>query len=256
MGPTDDERPPEAAPEEAAPAEPAEPIPPAPADAEADAAPAEAPGAGRLGVVILLALAAVVGAFLATRASLTASSSSGAWQGAVREEVQRSAVTVENIRYVYVGQGLSAFRVGVHDALADQAEETAAAEPPGPARTALDVEAKAQRLTEQTLADAISGVIGPERRTDRGYDMPRYLATQERQYPDLLALDPDARQRDGDDLSQRALRELSLTILAALAFASGALAQGFERQRRFLLMIGTVLLAAAVVAAVVMRLTQ
>jgi hypothetical protein len=203
-------------------------------------------------VAILLALAAVMAAIAGTRASFTASSAGDARQSAVREQVKRAAATVESVRYVYMGQAPVAFRASIHGVLADELEADLP-RVPGSVRSLLAVEASAQRQTAEALRQGIEEAVGSEFRSGDGYDLARFLASEEGQYPDLLALDPDRWQARGDDLSRRSAFEVGVTIPVAVAFLFGALGQGFVRKRRLFLGIGTFFLIASVGLAVVVE---
>jgi hypothetical protein len=200
-------------------------------------------------VAILLALAAVMAAIAGTRASFTASSAGDARQSAVREQVKRAAATVENVRYVYFAQAPVAFRASIHGVLADELEVDLR-RVSGSVRSLLAVEASAQRQTAEALREGIEAAVGSEFRSGDGYDLARFLASEEAQYPDLLALDPDGWQARGDDLGRRAAFEVGVTIPVAVAFLFGALGQGFVRRRRLFLGIGTFFLIASVGLAV------
>ena len=203
-------------------------------------------------MAVLLVAAAAVAAIIGTRAALTSGSASASWQSAVREEVKRAAATVENLNYVYTGQAPAAYRVALAGVLADEIAGLAA-EASGPDRALLLSEAEAQRETSRAMAEALGVAVDEGFRKGDAYDLPAFLADTEQQYPDLLALDPDAKQRAGDDLSLRSVGLVATTIPASIAFLFGALAQGFERRRRALVLIGFAWLAAAVVLPVVVE---
>ena len=69
------------------------------------------------------------------------------------------------------------------------------------------------------------------------------------EHPDLLAIDPDKTRQAGNRASAHAFRLLATTIIVAVAFMFGSLAQGFPRRRQGLLTAGSVVLAIGVVSA-------
>jgi hypothetical protein len=196
-------------------------------------------------VPLLLALAAAVAAVLGARAALVSSSASGAWQTSVRQEVKRSAALVEDVRYVYAVEApvaLDAAAAAIEAEELRQAAETLA----GDDRAAVEAEA----LVRQTSADALVGAFDltqdPKYRAADGYDVAARLADVRDQYPDLVALAPDASMDAGDEASRHARRLVAATIPVAVAFLFGALAQGFPRYRTRLAVAGFAVLAVGV----------
>jgi FlaG/FlaF family flagellin (archaellin) len=202
------------------------------------------------GVAILLAAAAVLAAALVGRASLLASSSSGLWQQAVRIEVKRAAAVVEDIRFVYASEAPVAFSIVAANVRAEEYRTMAEGLPPGESsvlrRHATGQETVAEALTE-------SSDIAKENRyaTDEGgFDLALRLIDVRNQNLDLVALDPDAVQEDGDRTSRHARLTMATTIPVAVAFLSGALAQAFARRRRLFIALGILFLGAGLALAV------
>ena len=221
----------------------ASPFPPAP------------PGepAARRGVAILLAGAALVAAVIGGRVAFRSFTATSLWQQSVREETKRAAAYVETLRFVYTSEQPLAF------ALSEarfRAEELAKLAPTvtGTNRAAVELEQALQEyLSSGQLAEASPLFNDPKYRSDRGFDISRRLADQLNEHPDLLAIDPERTRASGNRASTHAIRLMATTIIVALAFMCGTLAQGFARRRQAFLTVGTVLLVIGTASAAVVE---
>jgi hypothetical protein len=119
-------------------------------------------------------------------------------------------------------------------------------------RDVLVQEARVRDTIADTFAEANDLVEEPYRE-GTGFDVWRFLADTRAANPDLVVVDPDEPMAEGDEAASRARRGVAATIPVAGAFLSGALAQGFPRRRRGLVMLGFALLIAGVVAAVLVE---
>jgi hypothetical protein len=207
-------------------------------------------GGEHRGVAILLGAAAIVAAIVGALASGMSSDASDAWQSALRTEVKRSAGAVTDIRYLYQSELPPVITIlgarAQRDALRD-----AAAQATGYTAQALTIASGAQA----NLATAIEPSY--ELSTNAAYALPgggvnlaQRLADLRRENPDLVALDPDKVERQGDALAART-HALTLALLPlGLTALLGTLAQAFARRRRILLAAGSVTLVAGAIAAV------
>lgn len=207
----------------------------------------------RSGVALMLAVAAVVAAALAGRASLRAESAFDAWQQAGRAEVKHGAALVEDVRFVYADEGPSALRALEARVRAEELRE-AARRSSGRVRATLLLEAR----TAEALANALeeSGFdLGREayRNPDGGLAIHRRLADVRGEDPALVALDPEAHQARGNRAGDRAVLGLAATIPVGVAFLFGALGQALPRRRRGLVLAGWGCIAGALVIAVLLE---
>jgi hypothetical protein len=211
---------------------------------------AETTDEGRPLVAVLAAAAAVVIAILGVRSSLLGSEASAAWQQAVRQEVKRAAATVETIRYVYENEAPVALALATQTLLVEEYRR-AAEGAEGEIREALLAEAgRAEQLV--TLYRAGSLIAGdPKYELEGGgYSIVARVADVRNERPDLVALDPDALQRAGDAQTARAAAHVRAAIPAAITFLFAALANGFPRRRRPLLVVGSLTLVLSVIAGI------
>jgi hypothetical protein len=204
------------------------------------------------GLAILLALAATVAAVLGARAAVVSSAASDVWQTAVREEVKRSAALVEDVRYVYADEAAVALRAAAAAVEADELRRSAASL--GEAeKSVAESEASVRQTSADTLAGAFDLTKDPRYRAGDGYDVAARLADVRNEHPELVALDPDATMATGSEDSRHGWRLVAATILAAVAFLCGSLAQAFPRYRLPLTVAGFALIALAAAAAVLVE---
>jgi hypothetical protein len=202
-------------------------------------------------VAILIAVAAIVGVALGARATLLSSDASDTWKSAVRTEVKRAAASVEDVRYVYVTEAPLAMQVVTATVRARALEQSAQATQ-GIVRSALLAEAETQRTLAAQIAKSAPDVKKYGTRSG-GFDAAKRLADQRKRFPDLVALDPDERQRAGDRISRHSMLDVLATVPAGIAFLLGAFAEAFHRRRRLLVFGGALFVAAAVVFGIVVE---
>jgi hypothetical protein len=213
----------------------------------------ETEGQGNFSVALMLAAAAIVAAALGGRAALLSSQSSDAWQSAVRQEVKRAAAVVEDIRFVYVDEAPLAYEAAKAKIRAAELRGQAPAGG-GATRDFVLTEARVQDTLVET-ADGASEVVGdPAYALDGGgFDLTLRLADQRNRFPDLVAIDPDEPQEQGDELGRHTYLAVAATIPASVAFLLGAAAQAFARRRRVLLLAGWPLVIASLVLGIVLE---
>lgn len=201
--------------------------------------PADATSAGgKRGPAILLALTAVAVVVIGARASLVSSSASEAWQEAVRQQVKQAAAYVEDIRYVYDDEVPRAVRI--MEARFRAQELTASTEGlSGPSEEAVFMEQLLQSGLAKDLESVSKLTSDPRYTTDFGFDTARRLSDIRSENPELVSVDPDRRQAQGDLASRHAVRLVGATTVIAVAFLVGSLAQAFQPYRRPLLRVGS-----------------
>lgn len=220
--------PPSAAAEDAAPAAPVGPG----ADGQ-DAVPPEDPGGG--GVAVVLALAALLAALLGGRAALLSDTAGDAYDKSMRTHVKQAAAAVEDIRFVYGDEASVAFLEVTARARADALRRQAESADPETA-TALEAEAQVQWAVAEALSSSSEITSSHRYRDAEGrLDIAARLGDVRAQSPDLVDLAPDAFEAEGRTAARRASVATAATVPAALAFAFGALTQGWPRRRRLLL---------------------
>ncbi len=206
------------------------------------------------GPALLLAAAAILAALFAGRASLLSGSASSEWQRALRTEVQRTAARSEDIRYIYIDEGLPVFDAVLARTRSIELLRTAG-NYKGLIRKALIIESE----TEKGYADSVESAIGAADERYRleggGFDMAKRFGDSLAENPDLLALDPDVHQRDGDAYSEKASAMIASTIPIAIAFLLSAAGKSFPAWRRRFISLGAFFLVAGVVFAVFVEVT-
>lgn len=211
------------------------------------------PPPARRGVAMLLAGAALVAAVIGGRVAFRSFTATSLWQQSVREETKRAAAYVETLRYVYSSEQPLAFTL---TEARFRGEELAKLAPTlsGTNRAAVELEQVLQEyLSSGQLAEA-SPLFNDERfRSERGFDIARRVADQLNENPDLLAIDPERTRAAGNRASTHAIRLMATTVVVAVAFMFGTLAQGFVRRRQAFLTIGTVLLVLGAASAAVVE---
>jgi hypothetical protein len=210
------------------------------------------PPAGR-GVAVLLAGTAIVAAIIGGRVAFRSFTATNLWQHSVRQETKQAAAYVETIRYVYTSEAPAAFALSEAKF---RAEELAKVAPTlgGLDRSVVELEEALQEsLATGPVADS-SPLFSDERyRSDVGFDISRRLADARNEDAGLLALNPEKTRAAGRRASVHAVRLLATTIVVALAFLCGSLAQGFPRRRQAFLTLGSVVFALGIVSAAVVE---
>jgi len=207
-------------------------------------------------VAVLLACAGVVAAILGARAAMVGDDGSDTWHGAVREDVKRGAGLVEDVRFVYTEEAALAFQVAEGEVRAEEARREAR-QSAGLAQELLEIQAGAQDGVVDTVKSSSELAKDPKYRLDGGgYDVPQRLADTRAENPDLVAIDPDATEAEGADLSYESALMVASTLPAGLAFLCGALAHGFPSRRRWLVPLGFALTALSLLLAILVEVTH
>ncbi len=204
--------------------------------------------AGTKSSALLLAAAAVVAAVVGAAASLASSRASGAWQVAVRRQLEQADAIRAGLDELYLKEAPQALAVA---AARWRAEElaTAGAGLAEPDRVAVQAEA----AKEVALADRLAAGGSPLATsagylTSAGLDTGRRLA-ELRGSAKVGPPVPPRWQAVGDRTAHRAIALMAATIPVGAAFACGALSGVFPARRRRLLASGAACLATAVAGA-------
>lgn len=204
---------------------------------------------GHAGVAIILAIAAIAAAIIGTRASFVASDASDQWQSSLRTEVKRSAGALIDIQSLYETELPTAITLLRASAFQQQLQAAAGGQS-GAVKQALDLEAAAQAAFVDGMASVSDLSSKPKYALPSGgFDLGKRLADKRSTTPDLVALDPDALQAEGDRLSNKAQLLTFALIPIGLSAFLGLLGQPFERRRRLLLTCALIALAAGVAMA-------
>lgn len=207
-------------------------------------------------VAVLLACAAVVVAIIGARAAMVGDDGSDTWHSAIREDVKRGAGLVEDVRFVYSEETPLAFQVSEGEIRAQEAHREAAGTS-GLMREMLESHAGAFEGVVRTIKPSSKLAKDPDYRLDNGgYNVLQRLVDVRAENPDLVALDPDATEAEGDDLTYESALLVASTIPAGLAFLCGALAHGFPGRRRWLVPLGFALTGTSLVLAIVVEVAQ
>ncbi len=206
-------------------------------------------GARDRAVPVRLAEAAGVAAVQATWASFVSNDASDSWQAALREEIRRSAATIEDVRYTFTSEGSIAYEVTQARVL-EQEFRAEAARRTGAQQAALEAEAATQAKIAEAILPSSEVASDPKYALpEGGFDLIQRLADNRARFPDLAAIDPTVDQTAGDRAATRAVLIVTPGIPVAITLMLGALAKAFGRYRRQLLTAGTVTLAVAVAMA-------
>ncbi len=207
------------------------------------------PERGNHSVAALLAMAAIVAALIAARASFVGGDASGRWQTALRADVKRSAAVLENARYLYQTELPLALTV-IEARIRQQQLQAAQLGQPADVQQALQI--------EESIQAARVGAFGPSSDLatsatyalpSGGVDLGRRLADMRAVNADPAAADPDVLEAQGDVLASEALRLTFSAVAIAICVLLGALAQPFPRWRRQLVVGGAIALVVGIVAA-------
>jgi hypothetical protein len=207
-------------------------------------------------VAVLLACAAVVAAIIGARAAVVGDDGSDTWHSAVREDVKRDAGLVEDVRFVYSEEAPLAFQVSEGEVRADEAHEQAKGTS-GLTRELLEAHAGAFEGVVRVIGGASKLAKDEDYHLDNGgYNVLQRLVDTRAENPDLVALDPDATEAEGADLSYESALMVATTLPAGLAFLCGALAHGFPSRRRWLVPLGFVLTGLSFVLFVIVEVSH
>lgn len=204
-------------------------------------------------VAILLAVAAVLAALIGARAALVGDSGSDTWYAATREDIKRGAGMVEDVRFVYSEEAPAALAILEGEVRARELRR-AARRQGGLLRDLLAAEAAAQAKLADTNRSASTIARDRKYATGQGgYDVLKRLVDRRAEHPDLVRLDPDATEARGSDRTKKSALLIAATILVAVAFFLGALAEGFSRWRRRLVPAGFVFAGLGLVTALIVE---
>jgi hypothetical protein len=205
---------------------------------------------GHGGVAILLTAAAIVAAVIGLRAATLSSEASDVWQSALRTEVKRSAVAVEDVRFLYQAELPVAVRI-VEARILQTEFAAAAAGETGAVKQSLLTEATVQGQIIDSISPSSDLAIKPEYSLPSGgLDLGRRLADLRAKSPAILALDPEGMVVSGDRLAAKAGLLTVALLPTSLAAFIGVLAQPFLLRRMLFLRLGSVALLAGVSMAV------
>ena len=192
--------------------------------------------ASRMGTFELLQVViTVVVAGVVASSALLASDANGGRQDGVRQEIKRSAATIEDIREVYGIEAPLAFRISVARLRATELKR--AAEQAGLDGSVAAVDAVVQEQTAFRFAAAEKGtgsLADGDRYSlaDGGFDVVRRLADVRRENPGLVALDPQSTQADADRDGGTAQIIAAACGVLTVTYAGLVLAAGFRRRHR------------------------
>lgn len=195
---------------------------------------------GDRGVASLLAVAAIVVAIITLVAVRSSGDASGQWQSALRQEIARGALAVQDIRTIYRVEALSAFQVAVSEVQA-QEYRTAASSAAPEVRSRLEARAAVLEMAVGVLKPSVEMAAPAYALPSGGYDTLRRLSERLND-PARDARDPDGTMAIGDAAAARSERLMASIVIVAFAFLFGALAQAFRQPRRVLLVCGWVAL--------------
>ena len=218
-------------------------------DGAHDEAHDEDDGSSHRGVALLLGAAAITAAVVGALAAGHSSDAADAWNSAVRLELKRATAAVEDVRYLYQSELPQA--VTVLSARSQAAAYTAAASANPAGAPALTIAANGQLNAASAMEGSVP-LVGDTKYAlpEGGVDLARRLSDLRNESPDLVGIDPDAAQAEGDALAAKSGWLLLALIPLGICALLGTLAQAFRGSRAILLMAGSVLLGAGVIAAV------
>lgn len=205
-------------------------------------------------VAVLLAVAAAAAALIGGRAALLGDAGSDQLNHALREDVRQGARIVDDARRLYQQDVAVAHRIAEARLLADEIS-AAAREEEGLVRDMLEAEAEARAFVAELLAGEATLGESPRAATRlEGADLlARFAEIRAERSTDLAALDPDATEEDAEEQLRASSLLTAATIVVALAFLLGALAEAFPRSRRILMLSGYACVTVGAIAAVVIE---
>jgi hypothetical protein len=190
------------------------------------------------GIALLLAATAIAAAIVAAVSSSLGSSAGDAWQSALRLDAKRAAAATSDIQLIYqteVPQAVAVLGARLQEARLREAAAAAT----GQVAAALTTEADAQKGVADTIGAGVSLAGDAYLLPGGGRNISQRLADLRAETPDLVAVDPEAAQAEGDALAAQATTMTFALWPFALSALLGALAEPFGRQRRLLLALGT-----------------
>lgn len=199
-------------------------------------------------VVVLLAVAAIVGALIGGRAALLNDRGGDQLTDAINADVRSGARIVGDVRQLYEEDASVAHRVAELELLGEELAAVASEQTDAEATAILRGDAEANTAAAALLADTSSLLEGDgQAALDlTGVDLLERLGEiRDERSAELQALDPDALQAEAEDQLQASSRLMALLVVVALAFLFGALAEVLDRSHRLLLAGGYACLVVA-----------
>jgi hypothetical protein len=201
------------------------------------------------GVALLLAAAAVIAAVITLVALRSSSDSSSTWQSALRQEIARGVLAVQDIRTVYRVEAPGAFQVAMSEVQAQEYRIAASSAAPE-IRARLDARAQVVEMALGVIKPSVEMAAPVYAVPGHGYDTLKRLSERLAD-PTRPTYDPDGVMATGDQGAARSGRLMDSIVIVAFAFLFGALAQAFRGGRRVFLVCGWVALTAGVAMALV-----
>lgn len=224
------------------------------------AVPGEPPAEGNHhGVVLLLTLAAIIGALIGGRAALLNDAGGDQLGDAVNADVRRGARIVGDVRRLYEEDASVALRVAEMQYLGEELSAVADEQSSDQAEAILRGEAEANAFAAESLASTsalLDGDTQAAAQLDGDDLLVRLALIRSERSAELKALDPDAVQADAEEQLAASSRLMALLVIVAMAFLFGALAEVQSGSRRLLLTGGYACLVLAGVAALVVEATR
>ena len=205
--------------------------------------------AGTKGTALLLAAAAVTAAVVGAVASVASSQASGAWQVAVRRQLEQADAIRVGLDQLYLRETPQALAVAAARWRAEELGSAADARADADRAAVLAEASKEAALGDRLAAGGSPLVASPTYLTPAGLDTGRRLA-ELRQAAPVGPPVPPRWQAKGDAAAHRAIALMAATIPVGVAFLLGALSGVFPTQRRRFVGGGAACLAVAVAGAV------
>lgn len=180
---------------------------------------------------LLQTFVTVLIALTVTAAALLSSHAAGEWSSALREEIKRSAATLETLEYVYGDEAPQAFQIAIAETRARQLRRHAVTPSTGGALAVAEATTETQVAGHLRQAHrATGGLVDGDRYqlADGGFDVARRVGDVQRAGGEPISLDPDRTQARGDRARHAA------TVISALVFPLilGYLMVAVRNQRR------------------------
>lgn len=207
-------------------------------------------------VVILLSIAAIIGALIGGRAALLNDQGGDQLTDAVNADVRRGARIVGDVQRLYQEDASVALRVAEMQLLSEELAVVAGEQSDDEAEAILSGDAEANAFAAETLANSSSLLEGDTLAAlglEGGGLLDRLAEIREERSAELRALNPDALQAEAEDQLEASSRLMLLLVVVALAFLFGALAEVRSGSRRLLLIGGYACLGLAGIAGLIIE---
>ena len=206
-------------------------------------------------VAVLLAVAAIIVAVIGARSALMAEKASDYWQSSIRDDVKQGAAIFEDTRFVYEENATPALQVAEARLLEQEFLRTAKHKS-SLEQAVLESEAASQGGFAKAIEESSPEVADDRYGKGLEYDVAQRLADERARNPELRDLDPDATEAKGAERSTESSLFAASGIIVALAFALGALSEGFPRWGRRLVPLGFGVAALGLAAAIFVEVTH